>query len=319
MAKKKGKTKKPTKAAAKKPAAKKGKKAAPKKQKALKVQNPDNPTRLITPPFRVAFPHVFVPNPRQTEKEQFDIAMLFPKSTNMDHINAAIDHVVKEECKGSKKGLKMPIRDGDKDPAFEEYQESHADMHVMSARTTFKPGVVDKSLEDIIDPGDFYSGCWARASITCFHYDTAGNKGISFSLNNIQKLKDDEPFTAAGMKAQQEFSDEGIPDDMEDEDFDEESDDDSEEYEEEESDDSDDDNSEEYEEEESDDDSPEYDVDDDGFAIDEDGEFLLDDNDDYMNADGEAVDGETCEPLETEEEEQDEDLDEEDPDEDEDW
>ncbi len=267
--------------------AKAASKKAPAKKKALKPQNPDNPARLITPPFRVAFPHVFVPNPRNTDKEQFDVAMLFPKDTNMDHVQAAIDHIVKEDWKGKTRGLKMPIRDGDKDPAFDEYQDSHADMLVMSARTTFKPGVVDKNLEDIIDPGDFYSGCWARASITCFAYDTAGNKGVSFSLNNVQKVKDDEPFTAAGMKAAAEFGDQDIPEDMEEEE------------------------GEESEEEE------QYDVDEDGFAIDEDGEWVVDEDDNYLNADGEPVD-EDCVPLEDEDEDEEEEEDEEEGDEEED-
>jgi len=254
------------------------------KAKVLKPQNPDNPARLITPPFRVAFPHVFQPNPRQTDKEQYDVAMLFPKEdTNMDHIQASIDYIVKEDWKGKIKGLKLPIRDGDEDPAFEDYQESHEGMLVMSARTVFKPGVVDKNLEDIIDPGDFYSGCWARASITAFSYDTAGNKGVSFSLNNLQKLKEDEPFASAGMRASDEFEDEEIPDNME------EQEEDPEEEEEEDL----------------------YDVDDDGFAVDEDGEWILNDDENFMNADGDAVDGVTCELLEEPEEEEEEDPEEE--------
>ena len=109
--------------ASKKPA----KKAA--KAKKLKPQNPDNPARLITPPFRVSFPHIFVPNPRQTDKEQYDVCMLFPKKdTNLDSINASIAHIVEEDCKGKTKGIKMPIRDGDNVTAFEDYQESHEGM-----------------------------------------------------------------------------------------------------------------------------------------------------------------------------------------------
>ena len=80
-------------------------KAKAKAPKKLKPQNPDNPARLITPPFRVSFPHVFQPNPRQTDKEQFDICMLFPKEdTNLDHINASIQFIVADQCKGKSKG-----------------------------------------------------------------------------------------------------------------------------------------------------------------------------------------------------------------------
>ena len=252
----------------------KSKAKAPAKKKALKPQNPDNPARLITPPFRVVFPHVFQPDPRNSEKQDtWNVSMLFPKDTNMDHIQAAIDFITDDKHKGKTRGFKMPIRDGDTDEAFDDYRDSHAGTFVMSARTTFKPGLVDKNLEDIIDPGDFYSGCWARASITAFSYDTAGNKGISFSLNNLQKLKDDEPFTAAGMKAASEFGDAEDADIEDDDEGEEESD--------------------------------QYEVDDDGFAIDEDGEWVTDEDDNYLNADGVPVD-EDCEPLEEEMEDEEE-------------
>ena len=53
-----------------------------------------------------------------------------------------------------------------------------------------------------------------------------------------------------------------------------------------------------------------YDVDADGFAIDDDGEWILDEDENYLNAEGEAVDGDTGELLEDDsEEESDEDDD----------
>ena len=45
-----------------------------------------------------------------------------------------------------------------------------------------------------IDPNEFYSGCYGRASITLYPYDTSGSKGIAAGLNNVQKLEDGEKF-----------------------------------------------------------------------------------------------------------------------------
>ena len=64
-------------------------------------------------------------------------------------------------------------------------------------------------MQDIISdergaPEGFYAGCYARAAITAFGYDRKGNKGVSFSLMHIQKVKDGEPFGA----------DRGKPDDF---------------------------------------------------------------------------------------------------------
>jgi hypothetical protein len=55
-----------------------------------------------------------------------------------------------------------------------------------------RPGIVDANLQEIISEDDFYSGCYARATLTAFAYDKLGNKGVAFGLQNIQKLKDGE-------------------------------------------------------------------------------------------------------------------------------
>ena len=194
----------------KKPVEKKNKKTKKKSsKKSFTPQNSDNPTRMITPIFRTAFVHVFKASAmNKDDAEKFSIQMLLPKdSTDMDHFHAAIEAATEEKF-GSKvpKKFNLPIRDGDTDESYEDYEESHAGMYVISARATFKPGLVDKDLEDIIDPAEFYSGCWARASITAYGYEVKGNKGVAFALNNLQKLKDDDSFTG-GKSASSEFGD----------------------------------------------------------------------------------------------------------------
>ena len=63
-------------------------------------------------------------------------------------------------------------------------------MYFLNASTKQKPGVVDAQLNPILDPTEVYSGCYGRASINFFAYNTAGNKGIGCGLNHIQKLED---------------------------------------------------------------------------------------------------------------------------------
>ena len=40
-----------------------------------------------------------------------------------------------------------------------------------------------------------YSGCYGRAIINFYVYDTNGNKGISAGLNGVMKLHDGEPLS----------------------------------------------------------------------------------------------------------------------------
>jgi hypothetical protein len=49
-------------------------------------------------------------------------------------------------------------------------------------------------MNDIIEEKDFYSGCFARATVRAFAYSNKGNNGVAFGLQNIQKLRDGDPL-----------------------------------------------------------------------------------------------------------------------------
>jgi hypothetical protein len=57
----------------------------------------------------------------------------------------------------------------------------------------------------IIDPSEFYSGCFGRASVTFYPYNASGSKGIACGLNNIQKLEDGERL-GGGSSAATDFA-----------------------------------------------------------------------------------------------------------------
>jgi hypothetical protein len=110
----------------------------------------------------------------------------------------------RENGKLPKKGaLKLPLRDGDEerpdDPAYE-------GMMFFNASSKIAPGIVDAQRQDIIDKMDFYSGCWGRMSFVFYPFAVSGNKGIAAGMNNLQKLKDDEPL-AGNTSPQDDFND----------------------------------------------------------------------------------------------------------------
>lgn len=86
-------------------------------------------------------------------------------------------------------------------------------MYFLNCNSTQKPGIVDKDLNEILDPDEVYSGCWGRASINFFPFNTNGNKGIGVGLNNIQKLKDDDRLGAARASAESDFGGDDFEDD----------------------------------------------------------------------------------------------------------
>jgi hypothetical protein len=68
-------------------------------------------------------------------------------------------------------------------------------------------------LQDIIanDETEVYSGAWYRAQVRAFAYENAGNKGVSFGLQNVQKLRDDDPLGSGRIPASKAFEPVDVP------------------------------------------------------------------------------------------------------------
>ena len=60
-------------------------------------------------------------------------------------------------------------------------------------------------MQAIIDPNEFYSGCYGRVSLTFYPYNAAGSKGIACGLNNLQKTADGEKL-GGGSTAAADFA-----------------------------------------------------------------------------------------------------------------
>ena len=82
----------------------------------------------------------------------------------------------------------MPLRDGDEKDDDDVYE----DKFYLNAKSTTRPGIIDKHKVPIVDEEEMYSGVWAVVSVTFFGYDVSGNRGVACGLNNLMKFKDDE-------------------------------------------------------------------------------------------------------------------------------
>lgn len=154
-------------------------------------------TKQITPEFRVSFSNVFRPGKPiagTSNEGKYGLTGLFKKGEDLSALKAAAEEAITEKWGADKakwpKNLRSPFRDqGEKE--FDGYVEGAIFINMTSKQ---RPGLVDANMNDIIDESEFYSGCYARASINAFAYDNAGNRGVAFGLNNVQKLRDGEPL-----------------------------------------------------------------------------------------------------------------------------
>ena len=144
---------------------------------------------VMTPPFRVAFAKCFTPD----KDGKYKLVAIFPAGTDLTAMKALMKPAAEKKFGAAvPKGLRNPFRDAAEREG--DYEGFEAGMTFINLSSKFQPRIVDEKVQPIINQKDFYSGCWARATVNAFAYDTDGNKGVSFGVNDIQKIRDDKPF-----------------------------------------------------------------------------------------------------------------------------
>jgi hypothetical protein len=156
-------------------------------------------TKVVTGKIRMSYANLFTARAiAEGQEPKYSLCVLIPKSDKetIRKINGAIDAAKKAGASlwGGKlpSNLKTPLRDGDEERPD---QEEYAGHYFLNATSKQKPGIVDRNLNEIIDPSEVYSGCYGRVSLNFYAFNQAGNKGIGCGLQNVQKLADGESLT----------------------------------------------------------------------------------------------------------------------------
>lgn len=159
------------------------------------------------------FSYVSVFEPSQVNGEgasQYRCTVLIPKSdkSTLNKVVAAIKQAMQDGL-ATKFGGKMPakwhnpLQDGDEKA---DTNPEYAGHYYLNAKNDRRPGVVDSSLNPIIDKDEFYSGCYGRASVSFFAFNN-NSKGVGVSLGNLMKTKDGDPLGVAAATAAEDFGD----------------------------------------------------------------------------------------------------------------
>jgi hypothetical protein len=102
-----------------------------------------------------------------------------------------------------KASLKLPLRDGD---AERPDDEAYVGAYFVNTNSKTAPQIIDLAKNPITDTTQVYSGCYIRASIVFYPFNTNGNRGVACGLGNIQKVRDGEPL-GGRMNAKEDFND----------------------------------------------------------------------------------------------------------------
>lgn len=155
--------------------------------------------RIITPKFRAAFANVFEPN---KESGNYEITMIFDKDADLKPLMDILKQTAKEKWGDNTKNVALPIHKGEEKDA-EKYPDFQGKIYA-KAKSKYAPGIVSQTKQPIFDASEFYSGCYARASISAYAWEYKGKKGVGLNLNNIQKLANGPRF-GNSILAEEEF------------------------------------------------------------------------------------------------------------------
>jgi len=161
---------------------------------------------VVTPEFRGSFVKLRKPESVEGGTAKFSMTCPIPVEGNenfFEELEAAIEAAALKRWDSVPKKLKHPIRDYDEDED-ENYPEFIGTCRFVP-KSEERPRVIDVH-GDPVDMADVYSGAWYRVSIRAYawQHPTSG-KGVSFNLDNVLKIRDDEPFGGRG-RAEDDFS-----------------------------------------------------------------------------------------------------------------
>jgi len=174
-------------------------------------------TQISTGKTRFSYVSIFTPKPNKSGALKYSVTLLIPKTdkATLDKMKTAIEAAkaayIAKGGKALPKQLKTILHDGDGErPNGGDFGPECKGCIVLTVSSNNQPVIVDELKQTIIDQRDVYSGCYGRAIINFYVYNTEGSVGISAGLNGIMKLADGEPL-AGGVVTDSDW-DEGFED-----------------------------------------------------------------------------------------------------------
>tara|TARA_R100001510_G_scaffold51698_1_gene51721 strand:- start:2065 stop:2613 length:549 start_codon:yes stop_codon:yes gene_type:complete len=157
------------------------------------------------------WPSVFVPKKNKFDgTSRYELIAVFEKSSpDVQKLLAA----VKAAAEGENIDLKRanPIKNCKADderrereglaPRFENLDNAGEYVFIQPWSKTTKPGVVDANINDVIDPNALKDGYHVKLNVNAFAWNKSGRSGISFGLNHVMIVREDERLSTGGASA----------------------------------------------------------------------------------------------------------------------
>lgn len=172
---------------------------------------------IITPKGRMVYPAFFKPQlppgEKDPEKARFQATLLIPADADISALEAKVNELVDENVPAGKRKttkIKLPFLATEDSKSLAEYAEDYP--HMIRCAAKFAPDVVtpqgDRTIKEDEEADWVYGGRWARFSVRPYWWShKTGGMGVSFGLQNVQLLQDDDPIAGSRVRGTDEFSD----------------------------------------------------------------------------------------------------------------
>lgn len=173
--------------------------------------------KQVTPEFRASYPHLFKPQLNTlSNREEYSVLALFSPTADLTKLKAMAMEAITEKWGADQKKWPKKLRSPFRKHEEKEIENADGTKSLpagfepggifLTLKSKDRPSVVDQQVQPIIDTSEFYAGCYAKASVTVYAYEQAGNCGVSFGLGNVQKTRDGEPLGGTRSKPEQDFA-----------------------------------------------------------------------------------------------------------------
>lgn len=181
----------------------------------------DTKNIVVTPEFRMVFPTLFEPKAfKEGAQAKYSLVMLFDAASDTTELIEAFKRTAAQRWpnrnfrediqynrfiwpfKTGEQMISNAVKKGKKAENLTYYEGTV----VLKGDTTFPPGVVGPSKQEIVNPKDVYGGCYGFAELNIVAYDgvgATGADGVKAYLNHVMKSRDGEKL--AGRSAADAF------------------------------------------------------------------------------------------------------------------
>ena len=165
---------------------------------------------IVSPKGRLLYPALFTPSapPGEGEdKKKYQATLLFPKGADLDVLANAVNKAITDKWgpdASKKHKIKKPFIKTEEQPRLADYADDYPIMIRTSSKD--KPQVVFASTKLCNDEAEVYSGRWGKVLVNCYAWEhKTGGKGVSFGLQHVQILDNDEPLVGAKPRPEDAF------------------------------------------------------------------------------------------------------------------